>query len=596
MSTHVVATAGHVDHGKSTLIRALTGMEPDRWEEEKRRGLTIDLGFAWTTLPSRRQVAFVDVPGHQRFLANTLAGLGAAPVVCFVVAADEGWRAQSSDHRDAIAALNIRHGLIVVTRADRAPERADDVLAQTRAELAETGLRDVPGVVVSAVQGTGLPELRATLDTVLAEVPQPDAAARVRLWVDRSFTITGAGTVVTGTLSAGSLAVGESLELLGAQRKRDVAIRGLQSRGEPYPALAPVVRAALNLRGVAREKVRRGDALVTPNAWPATRVLDVRRTTGGSWTETTSHLVVHVGTAAVPARLRPFGDDHGRLTLDRRLPLVLGDRLVLRDPGTHRVLGGAQVLDADPPSLRRRGDSARRAAALVTMTPEGEPALEVARRGAVRARHLSGLGLPTDAVPDGVRVFDEWWVHAATYDAWQSRLKAAVDELHTRDPLADGLSRGAARDLLGLPDEVLLDAVVGDAGLEQRGGHIRAPGTGRDLGSAEAAVCQVEAQLRAAPFRAPEAYELQALRLGARELAAAERAGRVLRLRDGVVLLPTAPALAMRQLARLDQPFTTSEARQALDTTRRVAIPLLEHLDARGWTRRLDAGHREIVR
>src|SRR5580693_5924056 len=167
-----LATAGHVDHGKSTLIRALTGMEPDRWEEERRRGLTIDLGFAWTTLASGREVAFVDVPGHQRFLGNTLAGLGPAPVVCFVVAADDGWQAQSSDHRDALAALGIRHGLIVITRADRAPEgAAAKVLEQAREELSETGLGDAPGVIVSAVDGSGLTELGAALDRVLSQLP-----------------------------------------------------------------------------------------------------------------------------------------------------------------------------------------------------------------------------------------------------------------------------------------------------------------------------------------------------------------------------------------------------------------------------------------
>jgi selenocysteine-specific elongation factor len=574
-------------------------MEPDRWEEERRRGLTIDLGFAWTTLASGREVAFVDVPGHQRFLGNTLAGLGPAPVVCFVVAADEGWQAQSSDHRDAVAALGIRHGLIVVARADRAPERAAEVLTQARAELAKTGLRDAPGVVVSAIEGTGLTELRAALDRVLAQVPAPASTARLRLWVDRSFTITGAGTVVTGTLAAGTLARGDELHLLGAERMRSVVVRGLQSRGEPYPTLGPVARVALNLRGVSRDAVRRGDALVTPDAWPRTRMLDVRRTTGSALTEAPAQLIVHVGTAAVPARLRPFDDDHGRLTLDRRLPLVLGDRLVLRDPGGPRALGGAQVLDADPPALRRRGDSARRTAALAGMDAGGDVGAEVARRGAVPEAQLRRLGLlgggerPT---PAGVRVLDGWWVHDATYDAWQQRLRTAVHELHARDPLADGLSRGAARDLLGLPDESLLDAVARDAGLEQGGGHIRVAGARDDLGRAEAAVGELEARLRAEPFHAPDADDLSALKLGTRELAAAERAGRVLRLRDGVVLLPTAPALAMRTLARLEQPFTTSQARQALGTTRRVAIPLLEHLDARGWTRRLDAGHREVVR
>ncbi|CDO86224.1 selenocysteine-specific translation elongation factor [Mycobacterium triplex] len=593
-----MATAGHVDHGKSTLIRALTGMEPDRWEEERRRGLTIDLGFAWTTLPSGREVAFVDVPGHQRFLANTLAGLGPAPVVCFVVAADEGWQAQSSDHRDALAALGIRHGLIVITRTDRAPDRAAAVLAQARDELAGTGLRDAPGVVVSAVEGAGLTEMRATLDRVLEQLPAPETTARVRLWVDRSFTITGAGTVVTGTLAAGTVAPGDRLDVLGADQPQEVVIRGLQSRGEPYPALGPVARVALNLRGVPRDVVHRGHALVTPGAWPNTNALDIRRTTGGPLTDAAARLVVHVGTAAVPARLRPFDDDHGRLTLDRQLPLVLGDRLVLRDPGGQRVLAGALVLDADPPVLRRRGDGTRRAAALSAMDAAGDVGAEVARRGAVRESRLRRLGFLTsaDATPQGIRVLDGWWVHDATYDAWQQRLRAAVEELHARDPLAAGLSRGAARDLLALPDESLLDAVTRDAGLEQRGGHLRVAGARDDLGLAEAAVAELEARLRAEPFHAPEADDLSALQLSARELAAAERAGRVLRLRDGVVLLPTAPALAMRELARLEQPFTTSQARQVLGTTRRVAIPLLEHLDARGWTRRLDAGHREVVR
>lgn len=169
---HVIATAGHVDSGKSTLVRALTGMEPDRWEEERRRGLTIDLGYAWTTLQSGQEVAFVDVPGHERFLGNMLAGIGPAPVVCFVVAADEGWQAQSSDHRDAVAALGIHNGVVVLNRADRASaRRIEDVLSRTRKELAGTGLQDAPAVAVSAVDGTGLEELRAALGGVLARLP-----------------------------------------------------------------------------------------------------------------------------------------------------------------------------------------------------------------------------------------------------------------------------------------------------------------------------------------------------------------------------------------------------------------------------------------
>jgi selenocysteine-specific elongation factor len=597
---HVVATAGHVDSGKSTLVRALTGMEPDRWEEERRRGLTIDLGYAWTTLPSGQDVAFVDVPGHERFLGNMLAGIGPAPVVCFVVAADEGWQAQSSDHRDAVAALGIEYGVVVLSRVDRAaPGRVGDVLARTRRELAGTGLQNAPAVAVSATEGTGLAELRATLDGVLAGVPPPTTTGRLRLWVDRSFTITGSGTVVTGTLAAGTLVQGDRLQLLGHDGSRPVVVRGLQSRDTSYSSLGPVNRVALNLRDVSAADVRRGDALLTPEAWPITGVLGIHRITGVAYTDVPEQLMVHAGTAAVPARLRPFGADHARLVLDRRLPLVLGDRLVLRDPGSRSVLGGAQILDADPPALRRRGDSLHWAERLAGLDAGGDVLGEVAGRGAVQEQHLRRLGLLSarDAeAPAGVLVFGDWWVHAPVFEAWQHRLRTALEALHERDPLAPGLSQGAARDLLQLPDERLLAPVVRDAGLEQEGGHVRLPGSHANLGAVGSAVAELERRLAADAFHAPEADELAALGLGVRELAAAERTGRLLRLRDGVVLLPTAPAFAMRELARLEQPFTTSQARQALGTTRRVAVPLLEYLDSRGWTRRLDAGHRTVAR
>ncbi len=596
----VIATAGHVDSGKSTLVRALTGMEPDRWEEERRRGLTIDLGYAWTTLPSGRDLAFVDVPGHERFLGNMLAGIGPAPVVCFVVAADEGWQAQSSDHRDAVAALGIEHGVVVLSRADRASgQRISEVLARTRTELAGTGLREAPAVAVSAIDGTGLADLRSALDGVLANVPPPTTDGRVRLWVDRSFTVTGSGTVVTGTLAAGTIAQGDRLTLLGHSGSRPVVVRGLQSRDTSYTSVGPVNRVALNLRDVSAQDIRRGDALLTPDTWPTTGVLGIQRTTGVAYTNVPEQIMVHVGTASVPARLRPFGADHARLVLDRHLPLVLGDRLVLRDPGSRSVLGGARILDADPPSMRRRGDGARWAERLAGMDPAGDVLSEVTARGAVEIEHLRRLGLVSshDAeAPSGVKVIDDWWVHAPVLEAWQQQLRNAVQGLQNRDPLAPGLSMGAARDLLKLPHEKLLSHIVRGAALEQDGGHFRLPGSQGNLGDIEPAVAELERKLTANAFRAPEADELSALGLGARELAAAERAGRLLRLRDGVVLLPTAPALAMRALAGLEQPFTTSQARLALGTTRRIAVPLLEHLDSRGWTQRLDAGHRKVVR
>ncbi|MGI8458717.1 MAG: GTP-binding protein, partial [Propionibacteriaceae bacterium] len=223
----VVATAGHVDHGKSTLVRALTGMEPDRYAEEQRRGLTIDLGYAWTRLDTPGLadpvLAFVDVPGHERFIATMLAGLGPAPAVLFVVAADEGWRRQSAEHLAAIDALGLAHGLLVVTRTDRADPGA--ALAAARAEIAGSSLGALPAVAVSAVTGAGLPELRAALARLGAALPAPRTAGRVRLRVDRSFSVRGAGTVVAGTLGAGTLRTGDEL-VLGDRR---VTVRGLQS-------------------------------------------------------------------------------------------------------------------------------------------------------------------------------------------------------------------------------------------------------------------------------------------------------------------------------------------------------------------------------
>ena len=593
----VIATAGHVDHGKSTLIRALTGIEPDRWEEEKRRGLTIDLGFAWCELPSGRGVSFVDVPGHERFLGNMLAGIGPAPIVCFVVAADGGWQAQSDDHRDAVAALGIDQGLVVITRTDLAPDRIEPVTAQVRRELADTGLAQAPIVPVSAVTGQGMDDLRRVLDELVQAARPADPHARVRLWIDRAFTISGAGTVVTGTLAAGTLQVGDSMQLVGADGTREATVRGLQSRGGAAEQIQPISRSAVNLRGIDAHAISRGDALLTPDAWDLVTVLDVRQATGTPLGDAPSELVVHVGTAAVTAHVRPFGASHARLTLARPLPLALGDRLILRGSGEHAVRAGVRVIDVDPPELTRRGDGTRREEQLAAMPDEGDLRTEVIRRRAVREAELIRHGLEISTpLPDGVRRSGDWLVGSDAVREWADQLWALVRTQQQRDPLAAGVAAPEAVRALSLPEEELLGEVCATAGLRRQDGRVQDPDAEHGLGAAESSVSCLEQRLRAAPFAAPEADDLTALRLGPRELAAAHRQGRLLRLDDGVVLLPTAPALAMRELAALAQPFTLSQARQALGTTRRVAIPLLEHLDGRGWTRRVDGTRREVVR
>lgn len=588
---YVVATAGHVDHGKSTLVRALTEMDPDRWEEEKRRGLTIDLGFAWTTLPSGADVAFVDVPGHEKFLGNMLAGVGPAPVVLFVVAADEGWQAQSTDHHDALRALGVEHGIIALTRSDRATV---DRTAEIRTQLAGTPLADAPIIPVSAPTGDGIAALRQALDEVLAAVPVPDAQAPVRLWVDRAFSVKGAGTVVTGTLAAGTLRVGDSLKVATAGGERDVEVRGLHSENRAQDSLGPVTRAAVNLRGLDAADIHRGDVLLTPGAWRLVDHLDVRRTFGAELDGLPDNLVVHTGTAGVEAHLRPLSADFARISLAHPLPLQLLDRFVVRSPGGRHVVAGVEAVDLRPPELNRRGDARRRAEELSAQNSFRDPASYLRRVGFARVDDLARDGFTTAAPPQGIIAFRDWWIAASQVTRWKHTLTDALHAHTAAHPLAPGMPRKAAMDALGLQEEGLLGLAIAAAKAESSEGVLRLPGQRADLGAAERGVAAIEERLKAEPFAAPEADDLTELGLGPKELAAAERAGRLLRLKQGIVLLPSAPEEARRRLAGLEQPFTLSAARQALGTTRRVAIPLLEYLDAQRITRRGDGGQRTL--
>jgi selenocysteine-specific elongation factor len=577
---HVIATAGHVDHGKSALVRALTGIEPDRWAEERRRGMTIDLGYAWTTLPSGAQLAFVDVPGHERFIGNMLAGVGPVSAVLFVVAADEGWRAQSAEHLAAVDALRLRHGLLAVTRSDLADPAA--ALDEARRRIAETSLGLVDAVAVSAVTGAGVAEVGAALDRLVADLPPPDTAAPLRLWVDRAFTVRGSGTVVTGTLGAGTVTTGDRLELSG----RPVHVRGLQCLGQSCERVPAVARVALNLRGLAATDVGRGDVLVEPGAWHWTSTVDIRV---DAELGRLANPILHVGTAALPVRLRHFDAGHARLVLPRPLPLRAGDRAILRDPGRPNAFG-LLVLDADPPALTRRGAAARRAAELASATGRPDVRVEVTRRGAVRRSHLEALGVTLGDLGDARNVAG-WLVAADTWQGWRAALPAAVDESHAKSPLDTGVPLEALRRRVGVPDRALLKPLIAEAGLCIHDGRVMRPGQDASLGPG---VEVLRSRLERAPFTAPERYELDELGLGRRELAAAERAGHLLRISDDVVLLPSAPEAAVRLLHDLAQPFTTSQARQALGTTRRVAVPLLEYLDAHGLTERVDQLTRRV--
>ncbi|MDN5930922.1 MAG: selenocysteine-specific translation elongation factor [Pseudonocardia sp.] len=600
----VIATAGHVDHGKSTLVRALTGMEPDRFAEEQRRGMTIDLGFAWTDLDPGGTVAFVDVPGHERFVTTMLAGVGPVPAVALVVSADEGWMPQSGEHVDALVALGVRDGLLVITRSDLMDP--DLALDDAREHLAGTPLAGIPAVAVSARTGAGMPELRAALGALAARLPTPDPKADVRLWVDRAFTVRGAGTVVTGTLPAGRLKVDGELELVTADGTRRITVRGLQSLGSPVEAATGVSRIAVNLRGVPREAVTRGDVLLTPGAWLTTDTVDVRlHGVRGEEPDTSGladELRLHAGSAAVTARVRPLGPDTVRLRLRHPLPLRVGDRAVLRDPGQRRVRAGITVLDVRPPELRRRGSAAIRAAELATMGAAPSAVDEVRRRGLVRRADLAAMGVPLTGLegrpaagPDGRLAAAGWLLDPDRADALARDLAAAVDAHDRADPLDPGLPTEAARRAVGLPEARLVDLVVGRAeGLVHRDGRVLRAGTAALPAAVVAALDALRADLTADPFGAPDAARLAELGLGPRQLASLVKAGELLRVADGVVLLPGADDRAVAVLAGLGAEFTLSAARQALDTSRRVAVPLLEHLARTGRTTRTDQGDHRL--
>jgi selenocysteine-specific elongation factor len=572
---HVVATAGHVDHGKSSLVRALTGTDPDRLEEERRRGLTIELGYAWTQLPGAGEVAFVDVPGHERFLATTLAGVGPVPVAMLVVAADDPWMPQAAEHLAALDALGTRHGLVVVSRSDLADPAA--TLARAREEVDRTTLAGAPAVAVSAHTGAGLGELRRTLAEVLAGVPRPDAAG-VRLWVDRRFHIRGAGTVVTGTLASGAVSPGD---LLATPDGSTVRVRGVEALGRQRDRVEAPARVALDLGGRAPETIARGVPLLTPGTFHATTVVDVALTAVTGSGRLPERPNLHLGSVQLNVHARPLDDVFCRLTLPATVPLRHGDRAILRDPGD-RSLWGVRVVDPMPPPLTRRGAASARAVALAAL--DGSLAADLALRGPARASDLARIGL-TGPPPAGVLAVGDWLVPSP--EPLRDRLLAAVQA----GP-EGGLSPAEAARALDLPDPALVEALVTPP-LVYAGGRVRVAAAGLPAELA-GPLARLGEQLREAPFAAPTADELAEAGLDAATVARLHRDGHVLRLAPGVVVLPDAAGRAVELLGGLPQPFTTSQARQALGTSRRVVLPLLAHLDATGRTLRLPDDTRRV--
>ncbi len=589
----VVGTAGHVDHGKSTLVRALTGRDPDRWEEEKRRGLTIDLGFAWTEIEGR-QVGFVDVPGHERFVKNMLAGVGGIDAALFVVAADEGWMPQSEEHLSALDLIGVSRGLVALTRADLAD---DDTIELATLEVSEriegTSLEGVPIIPVAAPEGRGLEEVLAALAEALPSVEEP--GDRPRLWVDRAFSVAGAGTVVTGTLTGGSIAVDDGLVVHpGAVPAR---VRGLQSYETKLEVAHPTNRVAVNLGGVERAQITRGAMLGRDGDWQSARRLLTQLRTVRTLTSALKErgaYQAHIGSGAYPARLTLLeagelkGQGAAIITLDRPVPVAAGDAVILREVGRRAVVGGGRILDPAPARRRHRVlDS------LPALRDSGSPdefadALLAARGAAPEAEvhaHSAG-GTPSRALVAGAMLIAT--PHGEALAAAAHRL---VSGYHEENPLRAGMPKETLRGRLRL-DPAALDAVVGlTPELEGRGDVVAAADFEVDLGDGSGAWQDARAALVTAGLAPPRRDELG---LGTETLHALLRSADLVDVSGDFVYLPETLGSLKERVADLDDGFTVADFRTAMGITRKHAVPLLEWLDREGITRR--EGDGRVVR
>ncbi len=577
----IIATAGHVDHGKSTLIEALTGRDPDRWAEEKERGLTIDLGFAWQRI-GEFDVGFVDVPGHERFIKNMLAGVGAIDVALFVVAADEGWMPQTEEHFSVLDLLDTRHGVIAITRTDLADaDTLDFVELEIIEKVEHTPLAEWPIVRVSAVAGTGMTELVVALADQLTVAGHPADNARPRLWIDRSFHISGAGMVVTGTLSGGTLATGQEMMLWpGAE---PVRVRGMQHHDAPVDTLVPGTRAALNITGAdtaARGMLLgRAEAFATTSAFLGTlrqvRSLGEDLTARGAY-----HL--HVGSGSWPVRLRMLETDACVIRATEGIPLQVGDRFILRETGRKAVVAGGRVLDPHPP----QSAAGLRAAIPVMQAVVDSDADQIADallriRGTAGLNELlrdSGGGRPaTRFTTAATAMADD--AAAALLDS----VIAATASFHQENRLRPGIPKAVLGSALDVDTDAVALIVAGSDRLVDDGATVRLSDFETGLSTNEAIAWATAQKALAASLAVPRASQLG---LGTELIHALIRDDRLVRVASDLVYLPQQIDKIVAALHTVDGSFTVAEFRDLIGVTRRQAVPLLEWLDKQGTTRR----------
>lgn len=617
----LIGTAGHVDHGKTTLVKALTGIETDRLEEERRRGLSIDLGFAEFRLPSGRLAGIVDVPGHERFLKNMLAGAAGVDFGLLVIAADEGVMPQTREHLAIMHALRIPRGLAVLTKADTVEEDwLDLVRAEARAELQGGFLENAPMLAVDSVSGRGLDELVAALDETAAALPAPDLGRPAFLPVDRVFTRTGFGVVITGSLRSGALREGDPVTLYPAGKA--ARVRGLQMFGEQEAEAQAGMRTAVNLAGLEADDVERGDVLATPGSLtPSDRVnvlLELHEHT--RVLKHRARVRVHLGTAEILARVllwegaeaRPGTTAMAQLHLERPAVARRGDRFVVRWYSPQDVLGGGMMLEPNAAPFRARDEAVvRRLRAL----EQGDPA-DIVRealnaageRPVPMAAIAERVGLPEDAVSAAVgelvsageaRNTAAGPIGARHYEALGRRWTALLTAFHRRAPLRPGMPREELRSqdasrLAPAAFDAVLAALADDGTVVAARDTVRLPGFEVRLRpEQEATVGEILEMLRAGGWQPPGDHEI--LRALGPHRATTEiwdylaATGRVIPLGENLHLhgdVAREGIHAVRRLFERDGSITVASFRDALGASRRVTVPFLEWCDTRRFTRR----------
>jgi selenocysteine-specific elongation factor len=616
----VLGTAGHVDHGKSRLVQAMTGMDPDRLAEEKERGMTIDLGFAWLKLPGGREVSIVDVPGHERFIKNMLAGVGGIDLALLIIAADEGIMPQTREHLAILDLLRVGRGVIVVTKKDLVDEELLELVTmEVKETLSGTSLAEAPMVAVSAVTGDGLPELVSTIDRLLDATPPKRDIGRPRLPIDRVFTIAGFGTVVTGTLVDGSLSVGQEVEIVPPRLR--ARIRGLQTHKKKLEKVPPGSRVAANLSGLSTDELVRGHVLVTPDWLRPTSMVDVKVRLLSSLARPLKHnaeVSFHSNALEVLAKARLLENDELKpgetgwvqLVFAEPAAVVKGDMFIIRSPV--ETLGGGDIVDAYPRRHRRfqavtiQGLAAREkgsAEDVLLATLEAREPIDMAELAHRASISPGDAREAVEALVSQKRVMmlGDRGPHTLLFSAagWQ-RLSGSVSQAlaayHRQFPLRSGMPKEELRSKLkasagSFPP--MLQLLVKDGVLAEDVKAVRLPSHRVQLSASQKAVTDAYlAALARNPYYPPAeltiAPELLDVLIEQRE---------VVKVADNVVFAaPAYREMLDRIMGQMKQngKITVAEVRDMFGTSRKYALAFMEHLDEQKITRRV--GDERVLR